>query len=263
MRLLWEIAARSFRQQFVYRTAAAAGLATNLFFGLLRVAVMAALYGSRSEAAGLSLQDAITFTGLTQGIIAVLSLFGWYELMHSIDSGQVGSDLLRPVGVYRLWLARDLGRMVSQLFLRGLTVMLVYALLFNITIPNTAGWWAAFALTFILAWWVSFSWRFLVNLAAFWSPNAIGIGRLAFTLAWFLSGFLMPLRFFPDWFVRLCYLTPFPHAINTVVEVYLGLLTGPELAAALLMQIAWAGGLTLLGALVLRAGFRKLVIQGG
>ena len=33
----------------------------------------------------------------------------------------------------------------------------------------------------------------------------------------------MPLRFFPEWFVKLCYLTPFPYTINVVVEVYLGL----------------------------------------
>ena len=110
---------------------------------------------------------------------------------------------------------------------------------------------------------MSFSWRFLVNLAAFWTPNAQGIGRFAFILSWFFSGFLTPLAFFPDWVVRLSYLTPFPHMVNTVVEVYLGILNGPDLVLALLNQALWAGSMILAGQFVLRAGVRRLVILGG
>ena len=91
----------------------------------------------------------------------------------------------------------------------------------------------------------------------------MGIGRFAFTFAWFLSGFLMPLRFFPEWFIRLTRLTPFPSMVNTVVEVYLGTLTGPALARALLAQVLWIALLFTIGQLVLRAGVRHLVLQGG
>jgi ABC-2 type transport system permease protein len=63
--------------------------------------------------------------------------------------------------------------------------------------------------------------------------------------------------------VRLCSLTPFPSMINTTIEVYLGLLKGPQLAQAIFTQAAWALGLALFGQLVLRSGVRRLVIQGG
>ena len=82
-------------------------------------------------------------------------------------------------------------------------------------------------------------------------------------MSWFMSGFFMPLRFFPDWFTRICYLTPFPHMINTVVEVYLGLLPGPQLIQALLNQAVWVILLILMSRIVLWAGVRRLVIQGG
>jgi len=51
--------------------------------------------------------------------------------------------------------------------------------------------------------------------------------------------------------------------INTVVEVYLGVVTGPALGLALLTQLGWFLGLAALGQVVLRAGVRTLVIQGG
>ena len=114
-----------------------------------------------------------------------------------------------------------------------------------------------------LAWLLSFSWRFLINLPAFWVPDAIGFARLFFALSWFLSRFLVPLRFLPEWFVQLCYLTPFPHMINTPVEIYLGLLSGSDFAHALPAQVVWIVILVILGQFVMRAGVRRLVIQGG
>lgn len=263
MRLFWELSKLSFQRHLTYRTAALAGLLTNLFFGLLRAAVLSGLYGSRSEVASISIEAAITYTGLAQAIIAYLSIFGWYEIMGSVYRGDVASDLLKPLPYFTFWLAQDLGRALANLLLRGVPIMLLYALIFEITIPQPAGQSLAFAITLLLSWLVSFAWRFLVNLAAFWIPNAEGIGRLAFGLSWVMSGFFMPLRFFPDWFVRLCQLTPFPAMINTVIEVYLGLLAGPALMLALLSQLFWFGLLVAAGQLVFRAGVRRLVIQGG
>jgi ABC-2 type transport system permease protein len=262
-RLFVEIAKRSFQRQISYRTAALAGLATNFFFGMLRVMVLLALYGQRQEVAGISVQGAVTFTGLTQAVIGFLSMFSWYELMNTIYSGDVANDLLKPVDFYEFWLANDFGRAMAQLVLRGLPMMVAYALIFGITTPQTAWQWTALAAALFLAWLLSFSWRFIVNLAAFWIPNAVGIGRFVFALSWFLSGFMMPLRYFPDWFVRLSYLTPFPSTINSVVEIYLGVLTPAGMVKALLVQVAWIVGLFAAGQLVLRTGMRKLVIQGG
>jgi ABC-2 type transport system permease protein len=263
MRLYLELVKLSFQRTLTYRAATLAGLATNLFFGLLRAAVMVALYGARTDVAGISLQGAITFTGVSQAIIAYLSLFSWFEVMNEIRSGDIGSELLRPFSLFGFWMARDAGRAISNLLLRGVTLLVAYAFIFHITIPTAPAQWAALIVALVLAWMVSFAWRFLVNLAAFWSTEARGIARFAFALSMFLSGFLMPLRFFPDWFITLCNLTPFPAMVTTVVEVYLGVLSGPALVQALALQAMWFLILAGLGELLMRAGVRRLVIQGG
>jgi ABC-2 type transport system permease protein len=263
VRLFWELARRSFQRHLTYRAATLAGLTTNLFFGFLRVAVMVALYGAQTDVAGMDLRAAITFTGLAQAVIAYLSIFGWYDLMRSVSSGEVAGDLLKPLGYFRFWLALDLGRALVAFLLRGVTMMLLYWLFFPITAPTMLLQWVALTLSFGLSWLLSFAWRFWVNLAAFWTPNAIGVGRFAFGIAWVLSGFFMPLRFFPAWFQTLCHLTPFPSMVNTTIEIYLGLLTGGALVQALVVQVVWI--VALIGAchLTLRAGVQKLVIQGG
>jgi ABC-2 type transport system permease protein len=263
MRLFWEISRLSLQRNLTYRAATVAGLLTNMFFGLLRASVLVALYGARTEVSDITVQGAITYTGLTQAIIAYLSIFGWYAIMQSVYSGEVSADLLKPLDYFTFWLAQDLGRAMVSLLLRGLTIMVIYAVIFEITVPTTIGQWFAFVLALVLGLLVSFAWRFLVNLAAFWTPNAVGIGRFAFGITWVMSGFFMPLRFFPDWFVNLCKLTPFPAMVNTIVEVYLGVLVGRALFWAILGQIFWLIVLVVVGHLVLRAGVRRLVIQGG
>ena len=254
---------KSIQKHLAYRTATIAGLVTNLFFGMLRAAVMVALYGSRTAVTGISVADAITYTGVTQAIIGFLSLFSWYELMNSVYTGAIASDLVKPIDYYKYWVAQDCGRAMVQLVLRGVPIMALYAIIFDVTLPASAGQWMAFIVSMVLAWFISFSWRFLLNLSSFWVPNAVGLLRFGFILSWFFSGFLMPLRFFPDWFLQVCYLTPFPHMINTVVEIYLGLLTGADITRVILLQIFWSIVLLVSGQLILRAGIRRLVILGG
>lgn len=263
MRLFIKVLQLSFRRQLTYRTATLAGLVTNLFFGVLRASVLIALFGAQPSVNGMTVQGVITYAGLTQAVIAYLSIFGWWDVMQSIEKGSIGADLLKPMDFFTYWLAQDIGRAAAQFITRGLILMVAFGFIFHITLPASPVQWLAFALTLVLSGLVSFAWRFLVNLAAFWSPNALGFGRFAFSLTWIFSGFAMPLRLFPDWFQQFCAFTPFPAMINTVVEIFLGSLSGPAVVQVLLLQVIWFLGLSLLAQLILKAGIRRLVIQGG
>lgn len=263
MRLFWEIVLLAVRRQLTYRAAMWAGLATNVFFGLLRAFVMVALYGARDQVAGLTLQDAITYTALSQAVIAYLSIFGWWDVMESVNSGEVAADMLRPMSYLRFWMAADLGRATVNFVLRGATILLLYSIVVELTLPTSSLQWAAFLMAVPLSWLVSFSWRFLVNLASFWTPNARGFGRFAFGIVWVLSGFYMPLALYPDWFRALCEMTPFPSMVSIPLEIFLGTLSGTEIAQSMIYQLAWAVTLLAIATFVLNRGVRRLVIQGG
>lgn len=263
MRLFWHIVRLSVQQQLTYRMAILAGLVTNLFFGLLRAYVLVALYQGRGEVNDLTLRGAITYVAFSQGMIAFLSIFGSYDVMQSVYTGSIGADLLKPMPLFRLWMARDLGRSLVNLVGRGVLLLLLFVPFFAIQLPTRPEQWLGMLLAMGLGWLVSYAWRFLANLTAFWSPDARGIGRIAFTFSQFFSGFLMPLRLYPDWFQQLCALTPFPALFNTSVEAYLGLLSGPQLGLALLNQVVWFLVLAALAQGLLTVGIRRLVVQGG
>jgi len=263
MRLFWEITKISFQRQLTYRAATIAGFITNYFFGILRATIFVALYDIQPSVEGISVNGAITYAALGQALIGFLSLFHWYELMDTVTTGDIASDLLKPMNYFLYWMAQDLGRALVQLILRGIILMAGFSLIYDLTWPISPLHISVVLLSLALSWIISFSWRFLINLTAFWTPNARGILRLSFVLSWFFSGFLMPIRFYPGWVSTIANLTPFPHMFNTVIEVYLGVIQGPELVLALVIQFIWSLGLIAFGQLILRAGVRKLVIQGG
>ena len=257
------VARLGFRRQFAYPQAALWGLITNLFFGVLRIAVLVALFGSTPQVAGYTVQDAITYTGLTQALIMALSLFGWTDFMRTIHRGEVASDLLRPHNLLAFWAAQDVGRAAGQFVLRGLPMLVLFALLWGATFPAGPDGWLLSTLSLLLAWACGFAFRFLVNCAAFWSPDAVGFGRFAWAVLGLGSGFLMPLAFFPPWFQTVLAWTPFPSMMNSTVELWLGVRTGPEAWMALAVQLGWTLLLFGLAAFVLSRGMRRLEIAGG
>lgn len=253
----------SFRRQFAYPAATFWGLLTNLFFGALRVAVLLALFGARPQVAGFTPADAVTYTGLTQALLAAFSLFGWYDLMRTVHRGEVAAELLRPHSFLGFWLAQDAGRAAAQFLLRGVTILALYAALWGLKLPEDALGWGLTALSAALAWACGFAFRFLVNCAAFWTPDAVGVGRFAWALMGLACGFLMPLAFFPAWFQALLAWTPFPSMLNATVEVWLGHARGAAALSVLGVQAAWTVTLLLAARLTLARGLRRLEVAGG
>ncbi len=253
----------SFRRQLTYRAANLSGLLTNLMFAFFRASVFIALYHQQTVIHELSVRDAITFAGLTQMLIGYLSFFHWYDMAHTVYDGQVGADLLRPLNFFIYWLGVDFGRAMGSFLIRSLPLFIVFAFFYDIVLPYSLLQWACFLLSMLMALLISFGWRFMVNLAAFWTPNAIGIGRFAFGLSWIFSGFYMPLAFFPDWLAQLSRATPFGASIYIPIQIFLGNVQGQALLESLFIQGFWIAALWILDRIILSRGVRKLVIQGG
>lgn len=115
---------KSFQRMMAYRAATIAGIATNFFFGLLRAYVFIAVFKASGQAqiAGYSLTDAITYTALTQALGTPIAILNWWwEVMRTIRSGEIISDLTKPFHYFSFWLARDLGRAAFHFIFRGLS----------------------------------------------------------------------------------------------------------------------------------------------
>lgn len=257
------MARRGYARFAAYPGATIAGVFTNSVFGFLRAFVLLAVFQGRGDIGGYSVGSTITYVWLTQGMIATVSIWGWRELALRIRSGDIATDLVRPVHPLRAGLAFDLGRAVYHGIFRGIPPLVVGALAFDLTFPTNPLIWAAFLLSLTLAVIVSFAFRFLYNLTAFWTNDDRGVSVLAYIVASLFSGFLIPLAFFPPWLAAVARATPFPAMMQMPIDIFVGAVDGSEVLTTLVVQLAWAAALLVAARYLFDLGARRLVVQGG
>jgi ABC-2 type transport system permease protein len=260
------IAWSGFRRYATYRQATIAGTFTNIVFGFLRCYVLLAVAAGsgRATTTGYDPVQLVTYVWAGQGLISVVYLWSWSELSDRIRSGEVTSDLLRPVHPVVSYLATDLGRAAHAMIFRFVPPLLLGALFFGVHVP--ARWFTGplFALSVVLAVVLSFAVRFLVNAVAYWLLDARGPMMLWTLFSTVLAGLYFPLHFLPDWLAVTLWLgTPFPGMLQTPLDVFVERDPASHQVGLVVLQVVWAVILLALAALVQRRAERRLVAQGG
>ena len=259
------LAAAGFQRYATYRQAMVAAVVTNSVFGFLRIAVMLAVIGAGTRTVvGYDERQLATFVWAGQGLIGVVLLWSLPELAERIRSGDVITDLLRPIDPVWQLLAADLGRAGYAVLTRFVVPVVVGALVFDLYAPRRPVTYALFMGSIFLATIVCFSCRYLVNAAAYWLLDVRG-PQTAWTLtSGILGGLNFPVWFFPDALaIGLIVATPFP----SIIQIPLDILVergSPTVQLELLgVQAGWVVAFLALCRWVQRRGERKLVIQGG
>jgi ABC-2 type transport system permease protein len=260
--MAWAVASTSFRQQLAYRTAAIGGLVTNAVFGAFLASVYGAVYAARGDQAvgGLDRDGALTYVWLAQALIVPTLVWGSWEIATAIQSGAVVAELLRPYQFFGYWLARDAGRAAAGVLMRFLPTLAVGAVFYPLVAPGGPGRWALFALSLAGAVAVSFVVRFSVQMAAFWWNDQTGLRSAHLAVVGFLSGFLMPLDFYPAPLRRVLDVLPFRGIIQTPVDVWLG---GGDAVRLVAAQWAWVAVGVVFAQWLFGRAVRRLVVQGG
>lgn len=263
LRFYFEVARTAYRRQLIYRWANLAGLLTNTFWGIILSSVIIALYHARPAVSGYNLRDALSYTWFMQGVTMLGLTFGWTDLMQTIRTGEVITDLNKPCDFFLYWFSRELGRSVYYMIFRCLPTYLLGTLIFGL--PLGAGWsaWLALPVFLGLGAMSGIAFRVLLNLAAFWLLEARAVISLGINLALFFTGSYIPVIFFPTWLAGLAVWLPFNGMQNVPAQVFLGKLSGQPLLFELALQLAWLLILLIVVRLTTAVATRRVVVQGG
>lgn len=259
------ITGSGFRRYSTYRQATVAGAFTNTVFGFLRCYVLLAVAGGAGGVVGgYDPAQLATFVWVGQGLLAVVLLWGWTDLADRIRTGDVASDLLRPVHPVVSYLAADLGRAGYALLTRLVPPVLTGLLFFDFRLPTRWPTLALFAISVGLAVVVCFGCRYLVNATGYWLQDIRGPMILWTLGSGVLAGLYFPLRFLPEWVIVPFWLaTPFPSMLQTPLDVVVERDDWPVQLGMVVVQLIWAGVILLACRTVQRRAERRLVVQGG
>ena len=186
------ILSANFRILLQYRAAAIAGLATQLFWGLIRVMIFEAFYRSTTADQPMNLDQVTTYIWLGQAFIMLLPWNLDRQIHDLIRSGLVGYELLRPVDLYNLWFARALAFRTAPTLLRALPILTLALLFFGMGPPDSVAAGVAFAFSMIGAVLISCAFTTLLSITLMWTVSGQGVASVGAVSVSILTGMISP-----------------------------------------------------------------------
>ncbi len=250
-----------------YRAAALAGMSTQLVWGAMEVLLYRAFWLEAPERFPMGMQALAAYIWLQQAFLAFFALWNWeYEILESVKTGSVAYELLRPVNVYSMWLARTAANRLARGLLRLLPVLAVgclipapYGLRLRVPLPV----FGLFLLSSVLMLVVVCAYSLLVYALTFYLTDPGGIMFLSIAAADLLGGAIVPLPFLPSWLRGIAQLTPFASMQNVPLRIFSGDIPLGQIPAAMGLQVLWIAVLGAAGYLLTKRGLGRAVILGG
>ena len=250
------------RVLIAYRSAAIAGILTQIAFGLVNIQVLSACY-RHGPAQIFTLAAATDYVWLMQSFFRLIPQRPDPRVVQGVRSGNIAGDLLRPVDAYYWWLARAIAGYAAPTLLRCLPLLVLALLVGWLRPPANTEAALAFAVAITLACLLAATFSVLMALTAFWTLAGDGIGALMPPLVWLMSGVVLPLPLWPDSLRWLVDILPFRAVLDTPARIWSGELAGANAVAAIAHQCAWIAAFLLIGRWLAARGLRRLIIQGG
>lgn len=259
----WAILSARFRSLLQYRSAALAGLITQVVWGLIRVMIFQAFYRSTNAEQPMSGSDVETYIWLGQAFLAALPWNIDTDLRAMIRSGGIGYELVRPVDLYWYWLSRALSWRTAPMLMRALPLLVFAFVLMGMSPPVSVGAGLAFAVSMCAAIVLSSAITTFLNVTMLWTITGDGITQMTFGLVLIFSGMLVPLPLYPDWSQPIINAMPFRGLVDTPYRLYLGHIPLSEFAGVLAHQLVWISAFVVAGRIAMARALRRVVVQGG
>lgn len=246
-----------------YRTAAVAGLCTQLFWGILKVMILTAFYAASALVQPMALSEACTFIWIGQGLFLLLPWNIDKEIEQEIRSGQVVYQLTRPVQLYWLWFSRSLALRLIPALMRSLLMYPIACLFFHMSLPASGEAVVLFICSLVFSTLLAASITTVVMLTLLWTISGDGILRLLPSVAFLLSGSIVPLPLFPSWLMPFMLSQPFRYITDIPSRIYTGMVALPEAGVLIMFQLVWVAFFIIFGQWMAKRALGQLVVQGG
>lgn len=257
-----------FLNEIQYKIAAIAGILTQFAWGGMYIMLYTVFLNQASNQT-MTISQMSTYIWLQQGLYMLYNLWSIdTEIIEQIKDGSISMELIKPVGLYKIWHAKTLGRKVALVTLRIVPLIIICNILplgiyeFSLPVSLKAG--ILFLISLILSTLLVMAYIMIIYVAIIFAKSQKGIKMVFQLVAEFFSGIVIPIAFMPDKVVNILKFTPFYYMQNLPFNIYIGYTTNEkEIYISLIMQILWIIILTIIGKTVLNKKIKKIEIQGG
>ena len=250
-----------------YRTAAFAGVLTQICFGLMYIFLFTAFYKQGNVPSDFSKEQMVSYLWLQQ----MFFIYFWpfdnnKSIASQIEQGNICYELVRPIKLYNNWSVSLYAEKVAKTLLRFLPVLLFAILMpssIGLGLPASVG--ALFLSIFnlIVSGLLIVAMSMICYCMLFKTMSSLGVFSIYSTIANLLGGGLIPIPMMPSWLQKILNFLPFRYTSDLTFRTYVGSI---ELKSALiqtLVQIAWLIFFVIIGRIFMKRCLKKVEVQGG
>ena len=222
-----------------------------------------ALYKGRGMVGDVDADSMLTYVVISSLLSVLLITNVERRIQTSVVKGTVATDMMKPVNIFGVYFAEDIGNIIALIFQNMLPILIIGSLM--IRVPRMADirdlplLIISVAESFLINWLIAA----LFGMIAFTAVNIDALIQVKKHLLRLLSGSIIPIWFFPPGVARVLQSLPFVYIYQLPLSIYIGRGDRAQHLSQMRIQSLW---LVILAGLFFYAqnrAARKVMVQGG
>ena len=222
-----------------------------------------ALYTGRSVVNGVDAGSMQTYIIISSALSVLLITNVERRIGHSVEKGSVATDMMKPISLFGMFLAEDIGSIIALIFQNMLPILLIGSLMIKVPVMADIRNIPMFVISVVESFLINWLIAALFGMMAFTTINNNALIQVKKHLIRLLSGSIIPIWFFPEGVSKLLSALPFVYIYQLPLSIYIGRGSRTKMISQMRIQFIW---LVILSALFFYAQSRitrKVMVQGG
>lgn len=241
-------------------------LSTILIRSLIVVATSyfwIAAYGSHDAAFGVLKSQMLTYSIMSAVLSCILTADVEDRIIQSVRKGNVAIDMIKPINVFGMYLAEDLGGIAVSICQNAVPVLIISSFVIQVPTPSSALNLILFLISVVFSYLINWLIAASFSMLSFFLISMGPLRQVKINLIRILSGSIIPLWFFPDSIQMVLKYLPFMYLYQLPLSIYIGKWKLQDILSQLGLQIVWIVILYLVFKLVQKKVISNVLVQGG
>ena len=222
-----------------------------------------ALYKGQTMVGDVDVDSMLTYV-IMSSALSVLMLTGVeHRIAQSVYKGTVATDMMKPINIFGVYFAEDIGYMIALVFQNLLPILIIGSLMIKLPVMANVRDLPLFIIAVVQSYLINWLIAALFGMIAFTALNIDALLQVKKHLLRLLSGSIIPIWFFPTGVAKVLEALPFVYIYQLPLSIYIGRGSRATYLSQMRIQFIW---LVILAGLFYVAQSRivkKVMVQGG
>jgi len=222
-----------------------------------------ALYKGQESVGAVDAESMLTYIIISSMMSVLLITNVEKRIEMSVGKGTVATDMMKPVNLFGVYFAEDLGSVFALVFQNMLPILIIGIIFIKVPAMADVSALPLFVIAVLESFMINWLIAALFGMIAFAAVSIDALIQVKKHLIRLLSGSIIPIWFFPSGVAKVLSSLPFVYIYQLPLSIYIGKGERAEQIAGMKIQFLWLVALTAVFIFAQKRVTKKVMVQGG